>query len=105
MARNESLGPGMQMIAQGYGSLQLPEYVTINTGKYSPDAEKVQVVVRRGNKERELGLFSWVKMSGVRVSYHRHGRYLRTTLHDNTSTTILATREWKVQAEPTRTGG
>ena len=88
-----------EVVAHGAASLQVPEYVTINTGRYSPDAEKVQVIKRWGNREEELGLYPWVKMHGVKVDYHRHDRYLRTTLFDNTTTTILATGAWKVRVE------
>ena len=88
-----------EVIAHGVASVHVPEYITINTGKYSPDAEKVQIIKKWGNKEEELGLFSWIKMHGVRVDYHKHGAYKLTTLYDDSTTTILATGAWHVWVE------
>lgn len=88
-----------EVIAHGAASLQVPEYITVNTGKYSPDAEKVQVIKRWGNKEEELGLFPWVKMHGVKIDYHKHDAYKRTTLYDNNTVTVMATGAWKVSVE------
>lgn len=89
-----------EVIAHGAASVHVPEYITINTGKYSPDAEKVQVLRKWGNKEEEVGLFPWAKMHGVKIDYHKFDRYMRTTLHDDSTTTILATGAWHVRAEP-----
>ncbi len=85
-----------EVIAHGAASLQVPEYITINTGRYSPDAEKVQVIKKWGNKEEELGLFPWVKMHGVKIDYNKHDRYLRTTVYDDHTTTIQATGAGRV---------
>ena len=88
-----------ETVAHGAASLQVPEYITVNTGKYSPDAEKVQVIKTWGNKEEELGLFPWMKMHGVKIDYNKFDRYMRTTLHDDSTTTIHATGAWHVKVE------
>jgi hypothetical protein len=102
MARNEPIYYGETRIASGAASLQVPSYVTINTGKYSPDPLKVQVILRRGNTITEIGLYPWVKMHGVKADYHKHGSYKRTTIYDDNSVTFQATGAWSVSVETPR---
>ena len=85
-------------IAHGVRSLQVPGYVTIKTGKYSADNEKVEVSIKYGNKEDDLGLFGWQKMHGVRVNM-RDNAYKQTTIYDDNHVTIRTTGEWKVAVE------
>jgi len=89
-----------KVVAHGIRSLQVPGYLTISTGKHSPDAERVHVSIKYGNKEDELGLFDWVKMHGVRVTYMRDGSYKRTTIYDDNHVTMRITGDWRVEVEP-----
>lgn len=89
-----------KVIAHGVRSLQVPGYLTINTGKHSPDPEKVEVKLKYGNTEEDLGTFPWQKMHGVRVTYRKHASLKRTTIYDDNSVTMLVTGEWRVEVEP-----
>ena len=74
--------------------------MTIKTGKHSSDPEKVQISIKYGNKEDELGLFPWQKMHGVRATYMKHSAHKQTTIYDDNYVTLLVTGEWKVAVEP-----
>lgn len=87
-------------IAHGVRSLQVPGYITVLTGKYSPDADKVHLSIKYGNKEEELGLFDYQKMHGVRVAYDKDGLYRYTTIYSPNRVTIRTTGAWRVEVEP-----
>lgn len=89
-----------KVIAHGVRSLQVPGYLTISTGKHSPDNEKVHVTIKYGNKEEELGLFPWVKMHGVRTTYRKDGSHKISTIYDDNRATMRITGAWKVEVEP-----
>ena len=89
-----------EVVAHGVGSLQVPVYVTISTGRHSPDAEQVHVTTKRGNKEEDVGLFPWIKMHGVRVRYSKYDAYKQSTIYDDNKVTFLTTGAWSVEVEP-----
>jgi hypothetical protein len=99
MPRNASLGPGRVTIASGAGSLQLPEHVTVSTGKHSEIPENVEIIVRRGNTVRDPVYSEWVPMHGARVTYRKYHKNLVSTVYDDHTVTFLCTGPWKVQAE------
>lgn len=86
-------------IASGVASVHVPEYITVSTGKYSDEADKVKVDVKQGNKDLEPVYADWVKMHGVRAVYRKHGSIKRTTIHDNAQVTFMSTGDWRVQVE------
>lgn len=88
-----------EVIAHGVGSPEVPTYVTILTGKHSPDPELVLVTTKRGNTIENLGASPWQKMHGVRVSYRKYNAEKRTTIYYDNKVTIMTTGAWKVEVE------
>lgn len=99
MPRNALLGPGRVTIASGIGTLQLPEYVTVRTGKHSDMDDNLEVTVRKGNTTTNPVFSRWVPMHGVRVFYRSYYKNKVSTVYDDASVTFIATGPWKVQVE------
>jgi len=99
MARNAPLGKGRITVLAGAGSLQLPEYVTIRTGKYSEMSDNIEVFTQKGNTNGESVFSPWNTMHGVRVSYDQNGRWITTTIYDDNEVRIRATGAWRVEVE------
>ncbi|MBA7589335.1 hypothetical protein ES708_31417 [subsurface metagenome] len=89
-----------KVIAHGVKSLQVPGYLTVKTGIHSPDPMLVDVSIKYGNTEEQLGLFEWTKMHGVRVTYRKDGALKIATIYDDHRVTMRVTGEWKVEVEP-----
>jgi len=86
-------------IASGNGTLQLPEYVTIKTGRYSSIPENIEVTTRKGNTFSEPIFSPWVPMHGTKIFYRKHDANKFSTIHDNSFVTFMATGAWKVRVE------
>lgn len=99
MARNAALGKGRQTVSSGAGSLQLPEYITVSTGKHSKKEDNVQVVTQKGNTIAPPVYSPWNTMFGVRVSYEKDKKYITTTIYDDNEVQIRSTGAWKVEVE------
>lgn len=86
-------------VASGNGTLQLPEYVTVKTGKYSDIEDNVEILTLKGNTEGDPVFSSWVPMHGVKIFYRLHDSNRWATIHDNNKVTFQSTGAWKVQVE------
>lgn len=99
MAMNKPLGKGRTTIASGSGKLQLPQYVTVSTGKHSEMEDRVEIVVREGNTIHDPVYSEWVPLHGAQVKYHKHGKWVTTTVTDDHTVQFMATGAWTVRVE------
>ncbi len=82
-------------VLSGTASEAKPGMITVNTGKYSPKPDQVEVIHPDGTKR----YYPWVKLAGVRIKRIFYGSKKSKIIYDNTHIGQSSTGRWSIEVE------